>query len=281
MQMNIETSPYFQLIWQEAFGADEAIASQAGMIHWLENGSTVSARPQPLREGLKAAEQGMAERRQRERGPVSLSPMPVVTIEAASLEELRVQLEGYEGCSSLKQTAMNLVFGQGSAFDPAQTGSRIMIIGDVPSEDDDRSGLPFSGRAGILLDKMLESIGLAREGTYLANMVYWRPPGNRTPTHEEVAACLPFVSRQIALVRPSHLLCFGGLAVKYLLKSPVGVAKARGKWGTYLPPLAQEGAEGVPCLPTYHPHFLLDQPRLKRLVWQDLLSFMKETRRAI
>jgi DNA polymerase len=281
MRMNVEISPLSQLIWQEALGADEAIGTQAGLILWQEATSKTPARTLVRQEKPIAPEQGVIERRVKERGAISLAPMPVVNVEASSLDELRAQLENYDGCASLKQTAMNLVFGQGTAFDPSRSEARIMVIGDVPSEDDDRSGAPFSGRAGYLLDKMLESIELARESVYLSNMVYWRPPGNRTPTQEEVAACLPFVSRQIALVRPSHLLCFGGLTLKHLIKSPIGLTKARGKWAVYTPPLAQEGEAGVPCLPTYHPLFLLGQPGLKRLVWQDLLSFRKETRSAI
>jgi len=182
---------------------------------------------------------------------------------ATDLAELRQALERFEGCE-LKRTATRLVFADGN---PA---SRVMLVGEAPGADEDRQGLPFVGVSGQLLDRMLAAIGLDRTSCYISNILFWRPPGNRTPTPAEVAACLPFVERHIALVQPTHLLLLGGLSAKTLLASNEGILKLRGRWGQLQPPGM---ARPVPALATLHPAYLLRQPAQKRFAWRVLLAF--------
>jgi len=185
---------------------------------------------------------------------------------ARSLEELRAALERFDGCS-LKTTATQLVFSDGAP------DARIMLVGEAPGGDEDRIGRPFVGRAGQLLDRMLASIGLDRTKVYIANVVPWRPPGNRTPTPQETAVCLPFVRRQIALVAPRLLVCLGGSATQTLLGVKEGITRTRGIWRDY------EGDDGatIPALPMFHPAYLLRQPAAKRQAWADL----RKLRRAV
>lgn len=177
---------------------------------------------------------------------------------ARSLEELAAALDAFEGCA-LKTTATQLVFSDGTP------GAPVMIIGEAPGADEDRIGRPFVGRAGRLLDKMLKAIGLTRADVYIANVVPWRPPGNRTPSAQEAAACLPFLKRQIELARPRFILCVGGPAASAVLDIDQGIMKARGRWRDY----QGEGwrAKGMATL---HPAYLLRQPAAKRLAWRDL-----------
>ncbi|MFZ1964019.1 MAG: uracil-DNA glycosylase, partial [Roseiarcus sp.] len=178
---------------------------------------------------------------------------------ARSLEELRAALERFQGCG-LKATATQLVFADGAPE------ARIMLVGEAPGGDEDRIGRPFVGRAGHLLDRMLAAIGLDRTKVYIANVVPWRPPGNRTPTPQETAVCLPFVRRQIALVAPRLLVCLGGSATQTLLGVKEGITRTRGVWRDY------QGDDGaaIPTLPMFHPAYLLRQPAAKRQAWADL-----------
>ena len=178
---------------------------------------------------------------------------------ARTLEELRAALERFEGCG-LKTTATQLVFADGAP------DARIMLVGEAPGADEDRIGRPFVGRAGQLLDRMLASIGLDRAKVYIANVVPWRPPGNRTPTPQETAICLPFVRRQIALVAPRLLVCLGGSATQTLLGAKEGITRTRGVWRDYQ---SDDGA-AIPTLPMFHPAYLLRQPAAKRQAWADL-----------
>ena len=181
---------------------------------------------------------------------------------ATSLDELRESVARFEGCP-LKATAMNLCFADGNPH------ARLMIIGEAPGADEDRQGKPFVGRAGQLLDKMLAAIGLDRESAYITNLLFWRPPGNRTPTAGEIAACLPFVERQIELIEPEVLLFSGGAAAKTLLGTATGILSLRGKWASY----QHVGLPApIPALPSLHPAYLLRQPAQKRLAWRDLLA---------
>jgi DNA polymerase len=182
---------------------------------------------------------------------------------ARSLEELRAALENFEGCG-LKATASRLVFGDGN---PA---ADIMLVGEAPGADEDREGLPFVGRAGQLLDRMLAAIGLDRSKVYIANVVPWRPPGNRTPTPAEIALCLPFTRRQIELVDPKILVCLGAPSTQTLLGAKEGIMRLRGRWLDY--PL---GTGTIPTLPMLHPAYLLRQPAQKRLAWQDLRALAR------
>jgi DNA polymerase len=180
---------------------------------------------------------------------------------AATLSELRAAIARFEGCA-LRDTATNLVFADGNPE------ARIMLIGEAPGAEEDRAGLPFVGASGQLLDRMLASIGLDRTKVLITNILPWRPPGNRTPTEAEVAACLPFLWRHIALVRPTLLVLLGATAVRALTGNPQGIRRLRGSWQALtIPGLA----EAVPMLATYHPAYLLRTPLAKREAWADLL----------
>ena len=181
---------------------------------------------------------------------------------AASVEALAALVAQFDGCP-LKRTATNTVFIDGNPAAP------VMIIGEAPGADEDRIGRPFVGRAGQLLDRMLAAIGLDRSGVLITNVIYWRPPGNRTPTSAEIASCLPFVFRLIALVHPKVLVLSGGTAAGALLAQGQGITRLRGRWfDLAVPGLDQP----VPTLPMFHPSFLLRTPERKRETWRDLLS---------
>jgi DNA polymerase len=178
---------------------------------------------------------------------------------AETLEALRAALERFDGCG-LKATATQLVFADGAP------GARVMLVGEAPGGDEDRIGRPFVGRAGQLLDRMLAAIGLDRTQVYIANVVPWRPPGNRTPTPQETSVCLPFMRRQIGLAAPRLLVCLGGSATQTLLGVKDGITRSRGLWRDYV---GEEGAP-IPALPMFHPAYLLRQPAAKRQAWADL-----------
>ncbi len=182
---------------------------------------------------------------------------------AQTLDELRAELLAFEGCT-LKATATQLVFADGNPE------ADIMIVGEAPGADEDRIGRPFVGRAGQLLDKMLAAIGLDRRHVYIANVVPWRPPGNRTPTPIETSACLPFMRRQIELVHPKILVCLGAAATQTLLGTREGIMRIRGRWHEY----DMEG-EKIPAIVMLHPAYLLRQPSHKKFAWQDLRELAK------
>jgi DNA polymerase len=181
----------------------------------------------------------------------------------ATLEDLRIALDAFDGCA-LKGTAKQLVFADGN---PA---ARIMFVGEAPGRDEDIEGLPFVGRSGKLLDRMLSAIGLDRTAVYIANIIPWRPPGNRTPTPQESQICLPFIQRQIELVDPDILVCLGGPSAQTLLGIRDGITKTRGRWFTY-----HTGTREIRALATFHPAFLLRSPLQKRLAWRDFLAIKK------
>ena len=170
-------------------------------------------------------------------------------------------MESFEGCA-LKSTATQLVFADG-----AET-AQVMFVGEAPGADEDRIGRPFVGRAGQLLDKMLAAIGLKRSEVYIVNVAPWRPPGNRTPTPQETAICLPFLQRQIELVGPKVLVCLGAASAQTMLGVKEGILRLRGRWFDYATPA---GAK-TPTLATLHPAYLLRAPLQKRLAWADLLK---------
>lgn len=179
---------------------------------------------------------------------------------ASSLDDLQKLLDAYDGCN-LKFRATQLVFADGNPE------AKIMLIGEAPGAEEDRQGKPFVGRSGQLLDRMLAAIGLDRTKVYIANTVPWRPPGNRTPTPEEMELCLPFLNRQVELVAPRLVMTLGGPAMQTIFKSTAGIIKMRGRW--------QEltiGAHKVDALPTLHPAYLLRNPAAKQQAWTDLLA---------
>jgi DNA polymerase len=182
---------------------------------------------------------------------------------ATTMQELRAIVAGFEGCA-LKSTARQLVFADGN---PA---ARVMFVGEAPGRDEDIEGLPFVGPSGQLLDRIMAAIGLDRTSAYIANIIPWRPPGNRTPTPQEAAICLPFILRQIELCDPQVLVCLGGPSAQALLNVKEGILKIRGRWFTY-----HTGSREIRAIATLHPAYLLRQPLQKRLTWRDFLTIRK------
>jgi DNA polymerase len=189
-----------------------------------------------------------------------------IAAQAKTLEELREAIARFDGCP-LRNTAKNTVFGDGDA------NARVMLIGEAPGRDEDIEGVPFAGHAGHLLDRMLAAIGLDRGSVYLANMLPWRPPGNRMPTPAEQAICLPFIARQIELCTPDILVLTGGIAARQLLGISTPLPRLRGQWKEYRPKdTAKGGGLSIPALTMFAPDHLLLHPTHKRLAWQDLLA---------
>jgi uracil-DNA glycosylase len=182
---------------------------------------------------------------------------------ATTLDELQALLADFEGCA-LRATATQLVFADGNPQ------SRVMFVGEAPGYDEDIAGRPFVGRSGKLLDRMMAAIGLDRTSSYIANVVPWRPPGNRTPTPQETAICLPFIRRQIELADPDILVCLGGPAMQTLLGIKDGITRSRGRWFPY-----DTGRREIRALATFHPAFLLRSPLQKRFAWRDFLALKK------
>jgi DNA polymerase len=190
---------------------------------------------------------------------------------AGTLDELRTRLEAFEGCA-LKFTATNTVFCDG------HPDADVMFIGEAPGVEEDRQGKPFVGASGQLLDRMLASIGLSRQehgaaGAYISNVLFWRPPGNRSPTTAEIAACLPFIRRHIELARPKILVYLGGISAKTMLDTQIGITRLRGKWSDFSSPALDRP---IPALATFHPAYLLRTPGQKREAWTDFLSIKKK-----
>jgi uracil-DNA glycosylase family 4 len=208
------------------------------------------------------------------RGPVPIeSPQLVEDARALaqrcnSVEDLEAAVRAFEGCV-LKRTAKNTVFADGVV------GSPVMVVGEAPGADEDRLGKPFVGVSGQLMDRMFEAIGMSRErDLYITNILFWRPPGNRTPTLAEQAICMAFTRRHIELARPKVLVLAGGTAAKSVLDTTEGIMRLRGKWTT----LSLDDGSAVPTLPTFHPAYLLRTPASKRQSWLDLLSLDKKLR---
>ena len=209
------------------------------------------------------------------RPPARVEVAPDVAIAAArdaartapSLEVLRGMLDTFDGCA-LKSTATQLVFADGNPQ------ARIMFVGEAPGRDEDIEGLPFVGRSGRLLDRMLAAIGLDRTSVYIANVIPWRPPGNRTPTPHETEICRPFIERQIELVNPKVLINLGGPSAKTLLNTSEGILRLRGNWRVHTT------ASGIviPAMPTLHPAYLLRTPSHKKLAWRDFLEVKAKLR---
>ena len=181
-------------------------------------------------------------------------------VAAASLAALADALARFDGCA-LKATATNTCFYRGAAQ------ARLMLIGEAPGRDEDLEGRPFVGRAGLLLDKMLAAAGIAEDQVHITNIVYWRPPGNRTPTPQEALVCRPFLERQIELVAPDAIMALGGSAAKHLLGVEDGIMRLRGKWRE-----VELGGRTRRLMATLHPAYLLRTPAQKRMAWRDLLA---------
>jgi len=224
------------LQWYQAMGVDEAVADDP--LDWAEARFEL---PKPAPEATPAREAG---------GPLA---------HIDTLEALRAELAAFEGCG-LKRTAKSLCFARGSPE------ARVMLIGEAPGRDEDLQGQPFVGRAGQLLDRMLHAIELDPDDVYITNLVYWRPPGNRNPSPQEVEACRPFLNRQVELIAPDIIVLLGGPAAKHMLGVTDGVMKLRGKWRDLT-----VGGHACRAIATLHPAYLLRTPLGKRLAWRDLL----------
>jgi DNA polymerase len=184
-----------------------------------------------------------------------------LALEARTLDDLREQLAAFDGCN-LKFTAKNLVFADGNPE------ADLMFVGEAPGRDEDIEGLPFVGRSGQLLNRMLAAIGRDRQAAYIANVIPWRPPGNRTPTPIETEICRPFIERQIELAAPKVLVTLGNPSTKTLLNTQTGIMRMRGNWQEHRTP----GGVVIPAMPTLHPAYLLRNPAAKKLAWRDFLE---------
>jgi len=258
------------------------MTSQELLRWYVEAGVDETISEQPVNRFLKpeaiqpeAKQKGLADAAP----PSSLAPPPEISGSAngevtsavhlaqaaQTVDELKAALETFDGCG-LKKTATNLVFTDGNAAAP------ILFIGEGPGAEEDRQGLPFVGPSGKLLDKMLASIGLDRSGVLISNTVFWRPPGNRTPSALETAVCLPFIERLIELVDPKILVTLGGPAAKSLLAQTQGVGRLRGRWFTYSTPKLSHPIDATAM---FHPAYLLRSPGQKRDTWRDLLEIKR------
>ena len=186
---------------------------------------------------------------------------------ASDLKALREVMENFDGCN-LKRTAKSTVFADG------EPSSRIMLIGEAPGRDEDLQGLPFVGRAGQLLDKMLAAINLDRTGAYITNIIPWRPPGNRTPTPQETEICRPFIERHIELIDPDLVVMLGGSSAKTLMNTTNGIMRLRGRWTE-----VATQTKKIVAMPTLHPAYLLRQPAHKNLAWRDFLEISERLKR--
>jgi DNA polymerase len=247
------------LNWLVEAGADEAIGeTPVNRLQARAAPPAPSPVPLPVRPA-PAAPASLA--KVSSGGGDAVSDAQTLAAAATSLAELKSALESFEGCV-LKRTATNTVFADGTPK------GRVMFIGEAPGRDEDRSGKPFVGRAGQLLDKMLASIGLDRNvNAYITNVINWRPPDNRDPSPEEAAQCLPFLRRHIELADPQVIVLLGAVAGRHVMGLSDGIMKSRGRWMEY-----RVGTRMVPIMPTLHPAYLLRQPAHKKLAWRDLQS---------
>ena len=251
------------LDWQLAAGADEAIGAAP-----VDRYATPASSPaRPMEPAAKPAPFAQM--------PVA-SPAPAkhagedaarLAAAAGSLEDLYAAIAVFDGCA-LKVTAKNTVISDGVA------GAPVMFLGEAPGADEDRQGKPFVGRSGQLLDRMLAAVGLSRqENAYISNIMFWRPPGNRNPSTEEIASVRPFVDRHIELAAPKVLVFLGAPAAQTLLGRTEGITRMRGRWFNFRTAGAEAAdAPAVPALATFHPAYLLRTPAQKRFAWQDMLA---------
>ena len=241
----------------DALYADEAIDRLAEGAERLKARARPTPPPppptpiRPVRPGVPNIDIGSA-----------LAQAEAMAAAAGSIEALAEAIAAFEGCPLRYEGARQPVFYRGGIDAP------VMIIGEAPGADEDSQGQPFVGRAGKLLDKMLGAAGLT-DRVFITNTVFWRPPGNRTPTPSEQAVCAPFVERAVALVKPRMLLLAGGASAKAVLKRDEGILAMRGRWFEWK---STDGALDLPAMPTLHPAFLQRQPAAKKKAWQDLLT---------
>ena len=252
------------LEWYRAAGVDVAVGDQPVDRFALSQAAPRRAAP-AVSPAAAAVLAGSAMSSPAPEAPaiiVNADPSETRTLatEAKTLDELRAIMDGYDGCV-LKKRATQLVFADGNPE------AKIMMVGEGPGADEDRIGKPFVGRAGVLLDKMLAAIGLDRTKVYIANMVPWRPPGNREPSPEELALCAPFLHRMVELVAPKILVTLGNVPTQSLFATKSGITRMRGQWRE----LTING-HTLQAMPTMHPAYLLRQPAAKAQAWRDMLA---------
>jgi DNA polymerase len=266
------------LLLQIEAGADEAIAETPIDRFASRPEPARTLPPQPAQPPPRAP---VAQRTQAPAPPVTVlrPPAPLMATDTAlgaaraaaaaapTLADLQAAVEAFEGCA-LKETATNTVFADGAE------GAVAMFVGEAPGADEDRIGRPFVGVSGQLLDRMIAPIGLSRSlNAYITNILFWRPPGNREPSTEEIALCLPFVMRHIELVRPKALVFLGGPSAKTLLGRAEGITRLRGKWHEFRTQgMFERGEPPIAAMATFHPAYLLRTPGAKREAWRDLLA---------
>ena len=247
------------LRWYAEMGVDEAVApAPADLYSWTRHDPNAAPRIETVRA---QAEESAAPEPSALSTDEAISAAEAAAAACNSFEALEAAVKAFEGCP-LKAGAKNTVFADGVP------GADLLVIGEAPGRDEDRLGKPFVGRAGQLLDRMLAAIGRSRiENVLISNVIFWRPPANRTPTALETAVCRPFVDRLIELTDPKAVLIAGGAPLQALL-GVTGIMRARGVWRE----IETAGGKRYPALPTYHPAFLMRQPAGKRLAWADLQS---------
>ena len=266
------------LSWQVEAGADEALWDEPSFAHAVTMRLSDVINPEskdtaPIKQPVSAAPAIPAQGEESAPQPASEAPAPATSLaQIQTLEALKQAMADFDKCD-LKRTASHLVFSDGN---PA---AKIMVIGEAPGRDEDRVGLPFVGKAGQMLDHMLASIGLSRDDVYITNILPWRPPGNRTPTSEEIAMMRPFVARHIQLISPDVIFAVGGTSAKSLLQVSDGIMKLRGKRFDLSLPSDNDGPEArYPLLPSLHPAYLLRAPHHKALAFKDLLALRQLAR---
>jgi DNA polymerase len=261
-------SPFDALRWHIEMDIDDVIEDQP-INHYARatplpttSSSTLPTSPPPAAQPISSATPSKQPLAPAEGARDAIA----IARDANSIEELRGRLEAFAGCA-LKFTATNTVFADGNPE------SDIMFIGEAPGVDEDRQGLPFVGASGQLLNRILSALGQERSSVYISNILFWRPPGNRSPTAAETAACLPFVQRHIELAQPKLLVFLGGSSSKVMLSRTEGIMRLRGKWFEY----QSAGLDApIPAMPTFHPAFLLRQPAQKRETWRDFLAIQEK-----
>ena len=262
------TQPLAALLdWYREMGVDEAIAERPVDMTAL---APSAARPVAAPSGTSPMPAPETATRPRGRPAAALlagagetgADARNLASAATDLAALKAALEAFDGCS-LKHTATNLVFADGNP------NADVMLVGEAPGAEEDRQGLPFVGASGRLLDRMLACIGLDRTGVYITNILPWRPPGNRQPNAAEIAACLPFAERHVALVHPRLLILAGGTSAKTILGTNEGITRLHGRWTDHTIPGM---TAPIPTIAIYHPAYLLRQPAAKRDAWRDLLA---------
>jgi uracil-DNA glycosylase len=272
------------LAWNQAMGVDAAVSDDA--VDWLSRGETApgisfdmglltghdndsaaarapaklsSATPAPTQRASLLPPSQTA--RTAPAAAVAKPASPAAaSIKANSLADLADELKAFDGCG-LKATATSLCFYRGAER------ARLMIIGEAPGREEDLAGKPFVGAAGQLLDKMLSAAGFSAEQVHITNVVYWRPPGNRTPSPAEGLACAPFLTRQIELVSPDVILLLGAIAAKQILDTTEGILRLRGNWFETV-----VAGRTIKTMPSLHPAYVLRTPTSKRQAWRDFLA---------